>query len=130
MPRELIYHLVYRDENKWKVFDPTIRTRKEMRQWFEQNRDKHPEVKYQCLGKREKLIPPKPPRRKKTQPAPEASLPVPKWRRCPAGQSFPSEAVVIYEEGPQSGEPRLTRTAIWNCRYILVSELQKLETEN
>ena len=43
------------------------------------------------------------------------------WKRMTAGYRFPSEAVVIYDHDPY---PRLSRCAIYDGWYLLVSELK------
>lgn len=52
-----------------------------------------------------------------------------KWRMCSAGKAFPSDAIVIPVGNPKDKDPRLVRTAIWDSKYILVSDLLKLRTE-
>lgn len=52
-----------------------------------------------------------------------------KWHLCSAGTKFPSDAIAIPVGNPDDTDPRLVRTAIWDSRYILVSELEKLPTE-
>lgn len=43
------------------------------------------------------------------------------WKRMTAGYRFPSDAVIIYDHDP---DPRLSRCAIYDGWYLLVSELK------
>lgn len=52
-----------------------------------------------------------------------------KWKLCKAGTRFPSDAVVIPVDNPDDKDPRLVRCAVWDSKYILVSDLLKLNTE-
>lgn len=52
-----------------------------------------------------------------------------KWRKCKAGYRFPSEAVVIPLNNPDDTDPRLVKTAVWDSKYILVSDLLTLDVE-
>lgn len=52
------------------------------------------------------------------------------WRKCKAGYKFPSDAIVIpQDERTTDTDPRLVRCAIWDSKYILVSDLKKLPIE-
>lgn len=51
-----------------------------------------------------------------------------KWRRCSAGTRFPSDAIAIPIGNPNDTDPRLVRTAVWDSKYILVSDLLNLDT--
>jgi len=53
-----------------------------------------------------------------------------RWRTCKAGFSFPEEAVVIPQGVPGQEYPRIAKCAVWDSRYILLSDLLKLRIED
>ncbi len=53
-----------------------------------------------------------------------------KWHTCKAGFSFPEEALVIPQGVPGQEYPRIAKCAIWDSRYILLSDLMKLRIKD
>jgi hypothetical protein len=53
-----------------------------------------------------------------------------KWRICKAGFSFPEEALVIPQGVPGQEYPRIAKCAVWDSRYILLSDLMKLRIKD
>ncbi len=46
-----------------------------------------------------------------------------KWKRVKAGMRFPSDALVVYDHDP---DPRLSRCAIYDGWYMLISDLRRI----
>lgn len=53
-----------------------------------------------------------------------------KWRTCKAGLSFSEEALVIPQGVPGQEYPRIAKCAVWDSRYILLSDLLKLSIKD